>query len=181
VAVKTGLAPRGTAEIPDVGTGIPALFSPLSRAFWTTVSCDEPFRTTRLLQTLEENLGLIEAHARRTSPQAENRTEIRADEAEWKDVMRGLPPGSAYAEMKDDPLAEAISRHPPEGKSLAVSPPPQGYTEGLLFHLVGENQVQEEALRMATEKEHASFCRKNPLNKILIHTEAEFTHAASLS
>lgn len=135
VAVKTGLAPRGTAEIPDVGAEIPALFPPLSRAFWAAVSCDEPFRTTQLLQTLEENLGLIEAHARRTSPRAENRAEIRADEAEWKGVLEGLPPGSAYAEMKDDPLAEAISRHPPEGKSLAVSAPPQGYTEGLLFHL----------------------------------------------
>ena len=181
VAVKTGLAPRGTAEIPDVGAEIPALFSPLSRAFWATVSCDEPFRTTRLLQTLEENLGLIEAHARRNSPRTDNRTEIRADEAEWKDVLGGLPPGSAYAEMKDDPLAEAISRSPPEGKTLAVSAPPQGYTEGLLVHLVGETQAPEEALRKAMEKNHESFCRKNPLNKILIHTEAEFTNAASLS
>jgi hypothetical protein len=181
VAVKTGLAPRGTAEIPDVGAEIPALFSPLSRAFWATVCCDEPFLTTRLLQTLEENLGMIEAHARRTSPRAENRAEIRADEAEWKGVLEGLPPGSAYAEMKDDPLAEAISRDPPEGKSLAVSAPPQGYTEGLLFHLAWERHEPEEALKKAMEKDHASFCRKNPLNKILIHTEAEFTHAASLS
>jgi len=181
VAVKTGLAPRGTAEVPDVGAEIPALFPPLSRAFWAAVSCDEPFRTTQLLQTLEENLGLIEAHARRTSPRAENRAEIRADEAEWKGALEGLPPGSAYAEMKDDPLAEAISRHPPEGKSLAVSAPPQGYTEGLLFHLTWERQDPEEALRKVMEKEHASFCRKNPLHKILIHTEAEFTHAASLS
>ena len=181
VAVKTGLAPRGTAEIPDVGAEIAALFSPLSRAFWATVSCDDPFRTTRLLQTLEENLGLIEAHARRTCPRTENNTEIRADEAEWKGVLESLPPGSAYAEMKDDPLAEAISRHPLEGKSLAVSAPPQGYTEGLLFHLAWENQDPKEALGKAMEKEHASFCQKNPLNKILIHTEVEFTHAASLS
>jgi len=181
VAVKTGLAPRGTAEIPDVGAEISALFPPLSRAFWATVSCNEPFRTARLLQTLEENLGLMEAHARRNSPRAENRAESRADEAEWKGVLESLPPGSGYAEMKEDPLAEAISRHPPEGKSLAVAAPPQGYTEGLLFHLVGEKQDPEEALQKAVEKEHASFCQKNPFNKILIHTEAEFTRAASVS
>jgi len=181
VAVKTGLAPRGTAEIPEVGAEVPFLFSPLSRAFWGTVACDKPFRVAHLVQTLEENLALIEAHARRESPRAENIRDTRADEAEWKTVMENLTPGSAYAEMKDDPLAEAISRHPPEGKSLALSTPPNGYTEGLLFHLASENADKEMILMKVSKNAHASFCRQNPLNQVLIHTEAEFTRAAPLS
>ena len=134
-----------------------------------------------LVQTLEENLALIEAHARRESPRAENIRDTRADEAEWNTVMENLTPGSAYAEMKDDPLAEAISRHPPEGKSLALSAPPNGYTEGLLFHLASENAHKEMILMKVSKNAHASFCRQNPLNQVLIHTEAEFTRATPLS
>jgi hypothetical protein len=181
VAVKTGLAPRGSAEIPEVGVEVPALFPTLSQAFWAAVVCDQPFRVARLVEILEENLGLIEAHARRASPRAENIRDTRADEAEWKTVMENLLPGLAYAEMKDDPLAEAISRHPPEGKSLTLSIPPNGYTEGLLFHLASENADKAMILMKASKNAHASFCRQNPLNQVLIHTEAEFTRATPLS
>jgi len=180
VAVKTGLAPSGSAEIPEVGAEVPSLFPALSRAFWAVVACDQPFRVAHLVQILEENLGLIEAHARRASNRAENIRDIRADEAEWKVVMENLAPGSAYTEMKDDPLAEAISRHPPEGKSLTLSAPPNGYTEGLLFHLATENADKEQLLMKASKNAHTSFCQQKPLNHILIHTETEFTRATPL-
>ena len=144
------------------------------------MACDQPFRVAHLVQILEENLALIEAHARRVSPRAENIRDTRADEAEWKTVMEDLTPGSAYAEMKDDPLAEAISRHPPEGRSLTLSAPPNGYTEGLMFHLASENADKEKILMKASKNAHTSFCQQKPLNQVLIHTETEFTRATPL-
>jgi len=180
VAVKTGLAPRGTAKIPEVGAEVPTLFPALSRAFWGTVACGKPLGVADLVKILEENLALIEAHARRASPRSENIREVRADEAEWKTVMENLSSGLAYAEMKGDPHAEAISLNPPEGKSLTLSAPPNGYTEGLLFHLESENIQTKQPLLEAMKDAHASFCRKKTLNQILIHTEREFTRDTSL-
>lgn len=181
IAIKSGLAGE-SGQLPPTES-LRQWTPELARGFWDSAPPPSKISRGAVLETLgrEDFLDLARAHARDQGTQpARPLTSETIEAAELEKLLQPLPPARLFAELAEDPAGEALLRRPPSELQVTLASPPPGYDAGTLLAVKSVENLPE---LDADRRLHTAYQKavRDPAQRILLHTEPEFTRGDALS